>query len=120
MDIRIDHIHALLNKVIHKSTPSSSGSNRKKSKSADHTQVNLFANALDGDYKDHLPTMQLKMLLNNNTSAISNALSTTNESINMSFNLPQHEDLLDTSQTPPNDEHNNKKDLSNLYSAVDT
>jgi hypothetical protein len=54
----------------------------------------MFANALDGDYDNHLPTMQLEMLLNNNTSAISNATNTTNDSINMSFNRPQQGDLL--------------------------
>jgi signal transduction histidine kinase len=56
-DFRIDNIQALLNKLIHKSTPTSSGRNRKKSKPADSTQVNLFANASDGDYDDHLPTL---------------------------------------------------------------
>jgi seryl-tRNA synthetase len=102
MDFRIDNIQALLNKVIHKSTPSSSVRNRKESKSADQTQVNLFANASDGDYDDHLPTIQLEMLLNNNTSAISNALNTTNESTNMSFKLQnyliigKHHQLMNT------------------------
>jgi hypothetical protein len=65
--------------------------------------------------------MQLKMLLNNNTSAISNAPNTTNYSINMSFNRPQQGDLLETRQTPPNDEQDNiKRDLGNPYPAVDT
>jgi hypothetical protein len=107
--------------LIHTSTPTSSGRNRKKSNPADSTQVNLFANASDGDYDDHLPTLQLEMLLNNNTSAISNALNTTNESINMSFNLPQQDNLLDNRQKPPIDEQdNNNRDLCNPYPATDT
>jgi hypothetical protein len=120
-DFRIDNIQALLNKLIHKSTPTSSGRNCKKSKPADSTQVNLFAKASDGDYDDHLPTLQLEMLLNNNTSAISNALNTTNESINMSFNLPQQDNLLDNRQTPLIDEQdNNNRDLGNPYPATET
>jgi hypothetical protein len=112
----------LLHKVIHKSTPSSSGRNRKKSKHTNHTQINLLANASDGDYDDHddhLPTIQLEMLLNTNTSAISNALNTSNDSINMLFNLLQQGDLPETRQKqPPNEQDDTNRDLGNPYTAA--
>jgi hypothetical protein len=69
----------------------------------------------------HLPTLQLEKILNHNTSAISNALKTTNESINMSFTLPQQDNLLDNRQTPPIvEQDNNNRDLGNPYPATET
>jgi hypothetical protein len=46
---RIEQIQKILYQIIHTNTPSSSGRNRKKSRSTSQSQANLFANASDGD-----------------------------------------------------------------------
>jgi hypothetical protein len=71
-------------------------------------------------YKEYCPNTHFEMLLNNNTSAISHALNTTNESINMSFILNPQENLEPKEQTPNNEQEHSIRDLGNPHPATDT
>jgi hypothetical protein len=106
--------------LIQTTTPSSSRRNRKKSISTNQLQTTLFSNASDGDYVEHLPTSQLEMILNNNTSAISHAVNTTKKTINMSFTTNIQENLENTEQPTNNDQEHIVRDLGNPYPANDT
>jgi hypothetical protein len=119
-DNRLDQIQVIINQLIQTTTPSSSRRNRKKSISTNQLQTTLFSNASDGDYDEHLPTSQLEMILNNNTSAISHALNTTNESINMSFTSNNQDNPDNTEQLTNNDQDHIVRDLGNPYPANDT
>jgi hypothetical protein len=117
---RIDQIQIILNQLNQNNTPTSSRRNRKKSRSTSEVQTQLYSNASDEDYDEHLPNTQLEMILNNNTSAISHALNTTNESINMSFSTNIQDELVPTETTTNNEVEYTNRDLGNPYPATDT
>jgi hypothetical protein len=117
---RLDQIQVIINKLIHTTTPTISRRNRKNPRSTTQVQAILFSNALDGDYDEHLPTTQLEMILNNNNSAISHALNTTNDSINMSFITNLQDNLEPTEKTSNNDQEHSNRDLGNPHPATDT
>jgi hypothetical protein len=89
-DVRIDQLEEIVSKLIHRTTPSSFGCTCKKSRQ--RIQEMIFSNKSDEDLSDHLPSTQLEMLFNNNTSTITPAIENTNTSIDMLHVMTQRED----------------------------
>jgi hypothetical protein len=89
-DVRIDQLQEIVSKLIHKSTPTSSGRTRKKS--GQRIQEVIFTNNSDEELSDHLPSTQLEMILNSNTSAIESINKNTNASIDMLDAMSQREE----------------------------
>lgn len=95
-------------KLIHQTTPNSSGRTRKKQKS--RSREIIFSNKSSDNSDMSLPTTQLDMLIDTNTSTMTEILNNTNTS----FDIPnsQHQSLQDTSHMEGDSQEVNNQDTN--------
>jgi hypothetical protein len=94
---RLDNIQTLINTLIHKTTPSSSGLFRNKSR-PEFQAHDLFPNQSNSDEDKNLATTQLDMIEIVDTSTTTNILDTTNDSMDMMFNSTTTQNNIHTQQ----------------------